>query len=215
MDTGMNVNSSIARAGEPPGRHRPVAGPGREAPAAHAPVPDVTWHEHGIANDRGDDRGSHRSRGLRGLRGLHLGAEQSARVLALIQARQFELAVREVRALPAATPELPDLLGRLIRALAHAGEHDATIHLIAELLAQFPLRPELIGLLVGLADILTSEQHLTLVFQAVGLALRRTFDFQDAASFEWAQRLAYQLRRHGNAYASACILRTWHALMLN
>jgi hypothetical protein len=120
-----------------------------------------------------------------------------------------------VRALPAATPELPDLLGRLIRALAHAGEHDATIHLMAELLAQFPLRPELIGLLVGLAEILTSEQHLTLVFQAVGLALRRTFDFQDAASFEWAQRLAYQLRRHGNAYASACILRTWRALMLN
>jgi hypothetical protein len=191
-----------------------MAEPGREAPASHA-VPGVTWDDPGCPGDRELHQGLHRSRGLRGLRGLHLGAEQSARVLALIQARQFELAVREVRALPAATPELPDLLGRLIRALARAGEHDATIHLMAELLAQFPLRPELIGLLVGLAEILTSEQQLTLVFEAVGLALRRTFDFQDAASFEWAQRLAYQLRRHGNAYASACILRTWRALMLN
>ena len=188
-----------------------MAEPGREAPASHAPVPVAPWDDAGCPGDRG----LHRSRGLRGLGGLHLGAEQSARVLALIQARQFELAVREVRALPAATPELPDLLGRLIRALARAGEHDATIDLIAELLAQFPLRPELIGLLVGLAEILTSEQQLTHVFAAVGLALRRTFDFQDAASFEWAQRLAYQLRRNGNAYASACILRTWRSLMLN
>jgi hypothetical protein len=183
-------------------RHRPRAEPAREAPASHAPVPSVTWHAHVRPGDRR-------------LHPLHLGAEQSARVLALIQARQFELAVREVRALPAATPELPDLLGGLIWALAQAGEHDATIHLIAELLARFPLRPELSGLLVGLAEILTSEQQLTLVFEAVGLALRRTFGFQDAASFEWAQRLAYQLRRHGNAYASACILRTWRALMFN
>jgi hypothetical protein len=205
MDTGMNVNSSTARAGEPHGRHRPVAEPGREAPAAHVPVQDVAWDDPECPGDRR----LHRSPGL------HLAAEQSARVLALIQARQFELAVREVRALPAATPELPDLLGRLIRALAHAGEHDATIHLMAELLAQFPLRPELIGLLMGLAEILTCEQELMHVFAAVGLALRRTFDFQDAASFEWAQRLAYQLRRHGNAYASACILRTWRSLMLN
>jgi hypothetical protein len=199
----MNFDSSIACAGQSHGRHRGVAEPGREAPASHGPVASAPW----------DDQ--HRRHGRHGDRRLHLNAEQSTRVQALIQARQFELAVREVRALPAATPELPDLLGRLIRALAHAGEHDATIHLIAALLAQFPLRPELTWLLVGLAEILTSEQQLTLVFQAVGLALRRTYGFQDAASFEWAQRLAYQLRRHGNAYASACILRTWRALMPN
>ena len=207
MDTGMSFDSSIACAGVCAGtshvRHPAVAEPGRAAPAPHGSVASAPW----------DDQG--RRRGRHGARRLHLSAEQSARVLALIQARQFELAVREVRALPAATPELPDLLGRLIRALAHAGEHDATIHLIAELLAQFPLRPELTWLLVGLAEILTSEQQLTLVFEAVGLALRRTYGFHDAASFEWAQRLAYQLRRRGNSYASACILRTWRALMPN
>ncbi len=203
MDTGMNFDSSIACAGASSGRYRAIAEPGPEASAPHGLVASAPW----------DDQG--RRHGRHGDRRLHLSAEQSTRVLTLIQARQFELAVREVRALPAATPELPDLLGRLIRALAHAGEHDATIHLIAALLAQFPLRPELTWLLVGLAEILTSEQQLTLVFEAVGLALRRTYGFQDAASFEWAQRLAYQLRRHGNAYASACILRTWRALMPN
>lgn len=198
MDTGMNVNSSSARAGESHVR-RAVAEPARETPALPVFVPSAPWHDRSRPGDRR----------------LHLSDEQSARVLALIQSRQFELAMHEVRALPAATPELPDLLGGLIWALAHAGEHDATIRLIAELLARFPLRPELTWLLVGLAEILTSEQQLTLLFGVVGLALRRTYGFQDAASFEWAQRLAYQLRRHGNAYASACILRTWRALMRN
>lgn len=213
MDTGMSFDSSIAgagagaAAGESHVLHRPAAEPGRKAP-----VPDVTWHGR---HAQPEDRGLHRLRGLQQLQRLHLGADQCAHVLALIQARKFELAVREVRALPEATPDLPELLDDLIRALAQAGEHDATIDLIAELLARFPLRPELIGLLVGLAEILTSEQQLTLLFEAVGLALRRTFGFQDAASFEWAQRLAYQLRRHGNAYASACILRTWRSLMMN
>jgi hypothetical protein len=196
----MNVNTSIARANEPvPARHRAAVEPGRDAPAVHAPVMAAPWHERSRPGDRR----------------VHLGAEQGTRVLELIQARQFELAMREVRALPVATPELPDLLGGLICALAHAGEHATTIDLIAELLARFPLRPELTWLLVGLAEILSSEQQLTLVFEAVGMALRRTYGFHDTASFEWAQRLAYQLRRHGNAYASACILRTWRALMLN
>ena len=192
----MNANSSIARARtHTPVMQWAVVEPGREALfAACAP-----WH----ARSRPGDRR------------LHLDPEQNARVLALIQARQFELATCAVRALPAATPELPDLLGGLICALAQAGEHDATIDLMAELLARFPLRPELSWLLVGLADIMSCEQQLALVFEAVGMSLRRIYGFHDTASFEWAQRLAYQLRRHGNAYASACILRTWRSLMMN
>lgn len=196
----MNANTSIARAEESaPPRHRLVAEPAREAAASQAPAHAASWRDRGRPGDRR----------------LRLDPEHGARVMALIQARQFERATREVLALPATTPELPDLLGALIQALAQAGEHAATNRLIAELLARSPLRPELVGLLVELAEILTSEQQLTLLFESVGLALRRIYGFQDAASFEWAQRLAYQLRRHGNAYASACILRTWRALMLN
>jgi hypothetical protein len=145
----------------------------------------------------------------------NLSTDQVADVLALIHTGRFETAVREVRALPAATPELPVLLGGLVWGLAEAGELEATVVLMSEMLARFPLRPELIRTLLGLAEIVTSEQELTLVFEALGVALRRTYGFQDAALFEWAQRIAYQFRRHGNAYASACILRTWRTLMFN
>lgn len=145
----------------------------------------------------------------------NLSTDQIANMLELIHTGRFEAAVREVRALPAATPELPVLLGGLVWGLAEAGELEATVVLMSEMLARFPLRPELIRTLVGLAEIVTGEQELTLMFEALGVALRQTYGFQDVALFEWAQRIAYQFRRHGNAYASACILRTWRTLMFN
>lgn len=171
----------------------------------------------GVVASAGAGTSQARSRtGRRGTkRRWNLSTDQIANVLALIHTGRFEAAVREVRALPAATPELPVLLGGLVWGLAEAGELEATVVLMSEMLARFPLRPELIRTLLGLAEIVTTEQELTLVFEALGVALRRTYGFQDAALFEWAQRIAYQFRRHGNAYASACILRTWRTLMFN
>lgn len=185
------------------------AEPEREGATALAPV--------AVAGSAGAGTSPARSRaGRRGTRRRwNLSTDQIADVLALIQAGRFERAVREVRALPATTPELPVLLGGLIWGLAEAGELEATVGLLSEMLARFPLRPELIRTLVGLAEIVTSEQALTLVFEALCVALRRTYGFQDAALLELAQRMAYQFRRHGNAYASACILRTWRTLMFN
>ncbi len=171
----------------------------------------------GVVASAGAGTSQARSRtGRRGTkRRWNLSTDQIANVLALIHTGRFEAAAREVRALPAATPELPVLLGGLVWGLAEAGEVEATVVLMSEMLARFPLRPELIRTLLGLAEIVTTEQELTLVFEALGVALRRTYGFQDAALFEWAQRIAYQFRRHGNAYASACILRTWRTLMFN
>jgi hypothetical protein len=205
MDTPvMNIDSPLACADEPtPARHRAIAAEPARVVAPACPAEGARAPRPGRSNDRRRD-----GRG-------HLSAEPAAHVLALIQARHFDTAVHAVRALPTATPELPGLLDGLIWGLAQAGELEATARLVSEMLVRFPLRPELVQVLVGLAEILTSEQQLTQVFEAVGTALQQTYGFQDAASFEWAQRLAYQLRRHGNAHASACILRTWRALMRN
>jgi hypothetical protein len=203
----MNANASISRADEPvhPG-HRLMNAEREGARAlAHA----------GVVGGAGTNQARPRAARRGTKRRWNLSTDQIANVLALIQAGRFELAVREVRALPAATPELPVLLGGLVWGLAEAGELEATVALLSEMLARFPLRPELIRTLVGVAEIMAGAEDLKLVFEALGVALRRTYGFQDVALFELAQRMAYQFRRHGNADASACILRTWRALMFN
>lgn len=144
-----------------------------------------------------------------------LGAEETARVSALIHEQHFASAVSRVRALPPTTPELPQLVCQLVWALAHAGQHEATASLASEMLARFPLRPEVIRALMGLAELLATEEQLVLVLEAAGTALMRAYGFSHAALLELAQRIAYQFRRHGRADSSACILRTWHALVLN
>lgn len=205
----MNANLSIMRAEEPTQPGHRLMGAEREREGAGARTPA------GVGASAGANQGRSHA-GRRGTRRRwNLSTDQIADVLALIRTGRFELAVREVRALPAATPELPVLLGGLVWGLAEAGELEATVGLLSEMLARFPLRPELIRTLVGLAEIVTGEQALTLVFEALAVALRRTYGFQDAALFELAQRMAYQFRRHGNAFASACILRTWRTLMFN
>lgn len=203
----MNANASIRRAEEPAHPGYGLMSTEREGANALAPA--------GVVTGAGTNQARARAARRKARRRWNLSTDQLASVLALIQTGRFELAVREVRALPTATPELPVLLSGLVWGLAEAGELEATVGLLSEMLARCPLRPELIQMLVGLAEIVTGEQELALVFEALGVALRRTYGFQDAALFELAQRLAYQLRRHGNACASACLLRTWRMLMFN
>lgn len=188
----MNANSHIARPEALTYHPRPAARavPSGEPAASRSP-------------DRCVDR---RSR---------LGTEETARVSTLIQEQRLASAVRQVRALPPATPELPLLVCELVWALADAGQHEATASLASEMLARFPLRPEVIRALMGLAELLATEEQLVLVLEAAGTALMRAYGFSHGALLELAERIAYQLRRLGRAEASRCVLGTWRALVVN
>jgi hypothetical protein len=136
-------------------------------------------------------------------------ADEPARVVALIQHRRFESALREVRALPSSLPQLPWLMGQLVLALAQVGKYDDTADLASEMLARFPLRPEVTRTLVALAAILAVRGRFRQVFRPLGEAVAHTYEFNGATLGEWAQRLAHQFRRHGNPEAAECILGTW------
>lgn len=136
-------------------------------------------------------------------------ADEPARVISLIQRRRFESAVRELRALPSSLPQLPWLMGQLVLALAQVGKHDDTAELASEMLARFPLRPEVTRTLVALAAILAVQGRFRQVFHPLGEAVAHTYEFNGAALDEWARRLARQFRRHGNPEAARCILGAW------
>ena len=132
--------------------------------------------------------------------------DEPARLLALIECQRFETAIRELRALPPSLPQLPWLMGQLVLALAQAGMHDDTAELAAEMLARFPLRPEVTRTLVALAAILAVQGRVRQVFHPLGEAVVHTYAFSSVGLLEWAQRLAYQFRRHGNPEAAESIL---------
>lgn len=132
--------------------------------------------------------------------------DELARLLALIECHRFESAIRELRALPPSLPQLPWLMGQLVLALAQEGMHDDTAELAAEMLARFPLRPEVTRTLVALAAILAVQGRVRQVFHPLGEAVVHTYAFSSVALLEWAQRLAYQFRRRGNPEAAESIL---------
>lgn len=164
--------------------------PGDEAPTvqpAHSPTPALAYSL-AYSIDRTDE---------------------SARITALIQHHELDTALRDLRTLPSSLPQLPALLGQLILALAQVGRHEDTTALASEMLARFPLRPEVTRTLIALAAILTVQGRFRQVFRRLGDTVLHTYAFSRTALGEWAQRLAYQFRRHGNPEAARCILGTW------
>lgn len=135
--------------------------------------------------------------------------DEPARIADLIQQHELDTALLAVRALPSSLPQLPALLGQLILALAQVGRHEDAATLASEMLARFPLRPEVTRTLIALAALLTVQGRFRQVFRHLGDTVLHTYEFNRGALGEWAQRLAYQFRRHGNPEAAQSILGAW------
>ncbi len=99
--------------------------------------------------------------------------------------------------------------------LVHAGRAESAAALASEMMARFPLRPEVTRTLLGLSGAMPSEDMLLPALESMGETLMRTYDRDGAELYQWAQRIAYQLRRRGHHEAAACVLRTWRHRFIN
>ena len=127
----------------------------------------------------------------------------------MIEHGKLTCAIDEVRSLPDTLPGLPRAMGALILMSAWASRHSTTTQLTAEMLQRFPMSPEIVDTLSGLADILAAQDAVLRVVHQIGRTLATSYALDEDSLLEWMRRLAYRLRRSGSHRASELLLQAW------
>lgn len=146
---------------------------------------------------------------------IGLDGPEARHIDAMLNCEEFDDALERLRALPPSTPELPALMGRLVIAMARAGDYEPVAGLVAEMLTRFPPRPEVTGTLLDLAMILSGQGHFEKTFSAIEDAVAEVYGMGGDAEFkELSRRLAHFCRRTGRDSAARNVLGPWRPVVV-
>ncbi|WP_152629898.1 hypothetical protein [Haliangium ochraceum] len=124
-------------------------------------------------------------------------------------AGNLEYSLRGLCSLPSSAPGLDELMRTLVVALVEKGAMQPAASLVAHMLMRFPLRAPVLRSVSDLVVMAACERELAAVFDEIGSALRRHYEFTPAQLSDWGQRLARGCRRQGHIRAGAFLDRVW------